>query len=388
MAKQRLRGGMTPSLHSSGRWRITIPANLTETSRRETKYFDSRAEAMGERALMLERAAEYGASGGVIVSRDDAKSIEVMKTILKPFGASPLSIVKEWVAAKGRDQASCAHLVSMYLDQIPVSWNNAHKRRVLRITSLFVEHFGDNVASSIDPIEIDRWLCSLGTSDHSYNGNLRCLQPVYTYGLRMKLISDNPMTALRQRKLKTHTINVLNYDQAQALIDACVDYSHDQSIRVKDRANASSPQARLSVAIMLFAGIRPAELTRMTWDDVFIDRNVLRVTASASKTNRIRLVQIEHNLMAFIQSVPEYERRGSIIPARWVSCWKAIRKGAGISHLNDVCRHSFASYWLAKYESMDGLKMRLGHSTQQTTLDHYATAVHQDEAELYFRIGL
>jgi hypothetical protein len=62
---------------------------------------------------------------------------------------------------------------------------------------------------------------------------------------------------------------------------------------------------------------------------------------------------------------------------------KAIHKIRTIKH---GPRHSFASYWLAKYGEINQLCRFLGHDDPETSFKHYAKAATKREAEKFWAI--
>jgi integrase len=76
---------------------------------------------------------------------------------------------------------------------------------------------------------------------------------------------------------------------------------------------------------------------------------------------------------------------GPVAPAGWRRSWQRIRKEAGIGHMQDVLRHTFASHYLAAYGE-DAAKQALGHAAGSTTLfRHYRRAVTELQGKAFFR---
>ena len=68
-------------------------------------------------------------------------------------------------------------------------------------------------------------------------------------------------------------------------------------------------------AIGAFAGLRRAEIERLTWSEVDFDADVIEVKASKSKTASRRLVTIQPNLREWL--APYRTRIGRVCPAEF-----------------------------------------------------------------------
>lgn len=77
------------------------------------------------------------------------------------------------------------------------------------------------------------------------------------------------------------------------------------------RVNAAD--MKIAVAVLLFAGVRPEEVTALTWEHVKLAHGYIRVEPEVSKTNSVRLVQIEPNLKAWLETVPEENAQESFL---------------------------------------------------------------------------
>lgn len=82
-------------------------------------------------------------------------------------------------------------------------------------------------------------------------------------------------------------IVALTPDQLIALFQACTPPQEiDKAAPVYQRRVAAQDtiDLRLYVALGAFAGIRPWELTRLTWEDISLEDGVVSVRAKHSKT--------------------------------------------------------------------------------------------------------
>src|SRR5260370_34869215 len=146
---------------------------------------------------------------------------------------------------------------------------------------------------------------------------------------------------------------------------------------------AAAPDVIPTFAIGAFAGIRTAELLRLEWSDIEIERGFINVAAKKSKTAQRRVIQMQPNLCAWL--APYQGRTGPVGHHRnertLHRAWNALLPAAGIETLpTNGLRHSFASYHLAKFQNANALACDMGHTSTKLIYSTYREVVTPDEA--------
>ena len=85
-----------------------------------------------------------------------------------------------------------------------------------------------------------------------------------------------------------------------------------------------------AVALLVFAGIRPREVRRLTWQDIDLQENTITVRSQCSKTGGVRQVEIMPQLKRILLSYTAQTQQ-KICPANWQRRWQKIRNNAGFS---------------------------------------------------------
>lgn len=376
---------ITPVKHAqSGRWQVRIPAKLSGTGKRETKYFPTKAEAIGYISNLEDVAAGLHL-GETLMTRSEYDAIIEELARLAPFDVTLKDVIDYYIA---RHRASDARKISilepLYRDTLQDA-SSHYRSRVRQVLGAFASVFGDCLIDDVTQDEFEKWLAGWKTTPPSYNSALRHIKPFFTWAISKKYAVQSPAEGIKQRKHQRMPISILTPAQAHSLLDACRDYSGDEKMPKNLHVNASD--MKIAVAVLLFAGVRPEEVTALTWEHVKLAHGYIRVEPEVSKTNSVRLVQIEPNLKAWLETVPEEKRTGKLSPKNWQRKWQAVRRRAGISRLNDVCRHSYASYWLAAHRDTHGLLENMGHTTSKTTIKYYLTACNPEEVPAYWQIS-
>lgn len=363
------------------RWCIDVPARYSDSGKKQRQYFKTKAEATNAQRELLATVAFYGERTNV-VSQDVSDEINSVLRLLEPYEVTLRQVVVEWIDRKKTSESrTVAYVVERYLEQLSGK-SPQYDRTVRKFAGLMCERFGGVKVDDLMPLDFKQWLEGVTRTPMYFGNVLRGLKPIFSWAVSMRFASVNPVASVKSVSVESGEPDVLSLDQVRAVLGACRDFRgvYDGLLKVDAR------DAILPVSLMLFAGIRPKEVSRLTWDDVFLVKRLIRVPAEKSKTGRLRLVRMEENLFQFLSSFPECERVGNVTPTMWHRKWQAVRKCAGIGDMQDVCRHTYASYWLAMWDSMDLLLQNMGHTTNRVTLKHYLTAAEKPAAEEYWGI--
>ena len=120
-----------------------------------------------------------------------------------------------------------------------------------------------------------------------------------------------------------------------------------------------------AVDMMLYAGIRPHEVARLTWEQVDLRERAIYLLPRHSKTGGARRVTIHKPLVRILRARKQADGE-RICPPNWLHHWRELRRAAGWdspAHRwpQDALRHTFASYHLSHFRSFAELQLEIGH---------------------------
>ena len=110
------------------------------------------------------------------------------------------------------------------------------------------------------------------------------------------------------------------------------------------------------------AGFRPAEIARLDWSAVDLNRKLIELRASQAKTASRRIVPISDNLVAWLSPL---DRRGPVAVTVVVS-YKALRntrqlsKKVKVAWPHNVLGHSYISYRIAVVQNAAQVALEAG----------------------------
>lgn len=383
-------GMRTPQIpikkHGSG-WILDIPASLTASGKRYRPKFETRRQAEIERANVLQRGRVYGQQSYDLDARQRSIAFRAFE-ILKAGGHDPEALVQAVTNYVDKEDQR-GH--SVHFNEL---WREYTERRsdVSAYYSKDIQRVGGRLGSliqnilvcDIDASDLERYMDKAFPTPVQFNKAYRTLSPAFVYACKAGYCRENPLARIDKRKVLNGRPNCLTYAQSWEVLKACRDYRN-----AKDMPEAYRLDCRdclPAIALMLFAGIRPAEITRLEWEDVHLDEGEVRVGEEVAKTRQTRFVRMNDNLIAWLALVSLEKRKGHITPTNWGKKIKAIRYSAGISEKRDVLRHTFASYHLAMNNDVNATRSAMGHSSNDILFRHYRHLVKRADAVRFWGI--
>lgn len=363
--------GKIPSLsittHKSG-YKINIPARYNTTGKRGTVYFKTIQEGEIWKKDFIRDLLKYGESSNRLSRLEEEDALLALE-ILGQEKVSLSDAARFWISKNcfAGKRLTLHELLNEY-KETKKGYTKSVLLKIGRTRKVFTPLL-DTVLSNIQPKEIYHTLNAFTNTPSMFNEALRVIRGAFNYGFRMGYISENTALRIDYKKENSLDISVLTAEQTKLLLI-------DEKIGI-------------AAAFLIFAGIRTAELSRLTWKNVDItEHNVITIDKFSSKTASHRLVEICDTLKKWIELVPIEKRTGPLMPLNWITLWTKARKNAGIDKLGtrNICRHSYASYFLALTNDMDRLRVNMGHLNSSMTLKHYRARVYKRDAEEYFSL--
>jgi integrase len=212
------------------------------------------------------------------------------------------------------------------------------------------------------------------------NRTLALLSKMFACAMDWGLCETNPARGIR--KFKEHRKDrFLDRDEIARLHEA---------LDAADADGSESPYAIAAIRFLLFTGLRPGEVMELTWGEVDLARQVLRL--DDTKTGG-RVVPLNEEAFDIIRQLPADGQTALRGPGALVfpslrsggqmtltRPWQRIRERARISGdaTLHTLRHTFASWAVMGGLQLPQVGALLGHRSAQTTLryaDHVIEAV-------------
>ncbi len=185
------------------------------------------------------------------------------------------------------------------------------------------------------------------------------LHGVFNFGIRRGWCSCNPITLIDVPQPREKRIRSLSMKELIRLVKTALLPEH-------------LPCAP-AFGLMLWAGIRPNEMERLTWGNIIPKDNVIEIQPQHSKTGGHRQVTLQPALKSWLRRVSTYTfATAPIAPRAWDRRWRELRRCAGFTEWQaDILRHTFASYHLKHFRDLSALQIEMGHATTQLLRTRY-----------------
>ena len=142
-------------------------------------------------------------------------------------------------------------------------------------------------------------------------------------------------------------------------------------------------------ALCLFAGLRPGEAEQLRWERINFDTRSIEVLGETSKGRETRFVTMEETLIRWLK--PFAKKQGHVVRSNFRKKWESVKRDAGYDPtdkakrwVQDIMRHSYASYWLALHQNRAQLAELMGNSVD-VIRKHYRRPILKADAERFWQ---
>ncbi len=175
-----------------------------------------------------------------------------------------------------------------------------------------------------------------------------CLSALFREGMRCGWNQDNPIRQVETPRVVEKTIEPLKPFEIKRLLETARQPRHLPCLP--------------PLGLMLYAGIRPYEVSRLTWEEIDLDEGEVTVPPRHSKTGGGRHIPLCPALRTLLSIHRPTETDSLICPPNWLNRWKALRHAAGFQKWQqDILRHTFASYYAKAFHDLTALQLYMGH---------------------------
>ncbi len=199
------------------------------------------------------------------------------------------------------------------------------------------------------------------STPHSRHKARVLISGVFSVAIKRGWCDHNPVANVDTPVLKEKTVKALQNEEVRNLMQAAE----------KERYRDCKP----AVALMIYAGIRPGEVERLSWQDINLEEGIITLRAKHSKTGGSRHVNILAPLERILRNSWMTNGAPSICPKNWRTKWRKLRKEAGWNNENpwpqDVLRHTFASYYIKYFRDFPKLQCEMGHRSSDLLRSRY-----------------
>jgi integrase len=236
------------------------------------------------------------------------------------------------------------------------------------IDQLILPSLGCRKVEDINALDLTRLHNSLRSTPYQANRVLALLSKMFNLAERWKLRPDGSNPARHVDRFKEEKRErYLSEEELARLGDILAEFH---------RSGLASAYVVAAIRLLIFTGCRVGEILSIQWQDLDVERRLLRIPDSKTGSKTIPLngpafavfAQVEHTESPWV--LPGSRPGGHLVNLS--KPWTAIRARAGLTdvRLHDL-RHTFASVGAGAGFSLPTIGKLLGH-TQPATTQRYA----------------
>lgn len=369
-----------------GRVRYTVSFYLNE--RRHRRTF-GKLDAAKEEARLVALNIQRGLGLSNDLCPQERESFLAATRLLDPLGLPLVGAVEEFVECRRLlDGVPLLTAVQDYLtrargfeagvtvpraveEMLEAKKQDGLSGPYLYIVGLNLRRFAADFPGEIRKVtsaQIDAWLRKENRSAVTRNDRLKRIKNLFNFAKRRGFLPRNEETAaesLKPVRERGSDVGILTPEEMQRLLDAATD------------------DLLPFLTIGGFAGLRMAEICRLDWKAVNLERRLIELRAEQAKTATRRLVPISENLAAWLDRL---DRRGPVVPYEGIlTRGRKLAKALGIDWPHNALRHSYISYRIAEVQNAAQVALEAGNSPA-IIFKHYRELVTREEAQQWFGI--
>jgi len=267
------------------------------------------------------------------------------------LGIKMAQVVEELIAAKEQDGMS-----------------RRYRLQLQSILGIFAKAFPGPIMH-VKAEDIDSWLRASKLAPISRNNRLTVVRVLFNFAKQRNYVPASEKSAaemVAKVKVKSADAEVFTPEEMEKLLLA-------------------APEILIPfLAIGGFAGLRVAEISRLDWKAVDMERRMIQLRADQAKTASRRIVPMSDNLVAWLNLVKD--REGPVMTQKALGRKATVlARKIGLSWPNNVLRHSYISYRVATIHNANQVALEAGNSPA-IIFKHYRELVTGGAAGEWFSI--
>jgi integrase len=214
---------------------------------------------------------------------------------------------------------------------------------------MFSRLYGRKHVAEITPDDCREFVFRRGTSPRNQINDRLVASNFLNWCMRRQFATANSMATVDKPAVDSQEPRVLSLGDCRKLLGAARDYKDGLLLPY--------------VVVSLFAGLRPKEIARLTWDRVDLTECNITLDGAMAKTRQRRIVKLPENAIPWLLAIAP--QRPKFTPAAFARHFGRVKHAAGFNGkkggnaadgqklrpwIQDYMRHTAVSMYLAKYK--------------------------------------
>jgi hypothetical protein len=342
-------------------WRVLTPKDLGGGA----KYFGDDKDAADKRVKDLEKIRRNGPNSLLGYSPGLQSAIILAVNELGDDADKILDAVRFWKQNAARESRSLPVAIK---DCVAAKRASGCRHRYLVALENTLTRFSlgreESDVHSLTMRDCETWINQEGLSNATKRSRQIDLGTFFSFCLKRHYCTANPIANLERHKFDDKPPAIFTPEECEVILHYCAKVC---------------PKALATLALQMFAGLRPYESYKIAWSDLASGQIVM--DGKNTKTRMRRIVKINPTLKAWLDFAKE---QGSPLPLPDAPRYMTRVRAPILDWRQDGLRHSFVSYSYEIYGEIETAK-QAGHSIDML-LRHYRALVTRPDAERFWNI--
>jgi integrase len=342
--------------------------------RRERRFFDTKLRAEAEQANLEQQVKATGAMW-LSLTAEERNDLASVYREAKDAGVKLREILEAFKRGEVSQVLPVITLINAIEQTVTSREALKRKSRYTKNLKLFLLQFArgreEMPIAKIDKPTVEAWFAKRSKNSlETLKGEKTKLSALFSYCIRNGYLKENPMKAIELRSEDADLPQIVTPKQAARLLVA---------------TRRREPQLMPYIALGLFAGIRPEELVRVTFGDIDLERKRVYVMG---KTRSARYAPLPEACIAWLKVAEYWGTDAEAISPSKETIGRArvrLRRFVGGKWVQDILRHSAASYWAAEIKDIGKVAFQFGNS-ERMLRKHYLHPVTPEDAQAFFNL--
>jgi integrase/recombinase XerD len=248
---------------------------------------------------------------------------------------------------------------------------------------MFGRLYGEKKVAEVTNDDCREFVFRKGTSPRNQINDRLAASNFLNWCVRRQFTTANNMAPVDKPAVDVEEPGVLSLGDCRKLLAAARDYNDGLLLPY--------------VVVSLFAGLRPAEIGRLTWDRVDLKDGTITLDGSMAKTRQRRIVKLPENAIAWL--LPIAPKRPGFTPAAFARHFGRVKKAVGFNGkeretedgkklrpwVQDYMRHTAISMYLAKHKH-EGEAATWAGNSPNVIHRHYKGLVKEADATEFWNL--
>lgn len=349
-------------------WRVAVPGKTKKA--RKTRNFATEADATDFAKILAGDAKRYGTDTERL-NPDEARNFQWLRAEIGP-NVTIERVVKCW-HRHGAQGVGITVSKAVELFTAAKTAEGLAKTTLAHLRPAFdrlKEAIGDRDSRTITRAELVDWMSKIKGEAYTQRTYQKQVRGLFQWLKVNGHITDNPTDGLKLVRIVADEVEIMTVEQAQLLFSK----------------NISQPRELCGrLALECFAGLRYSSACATTASDIqFAERGIVLPAASIKTRRRQFIDGLPDNLWAWLKwSKPE---TWTMNPRAYLRAKSFAFVRAGIPHVHNACRHSFATYHMSLGKDAAKTAAILCHTSQGMLWRHYRGRATEKQGKAYFQI--